>query len=177
MRRSMYVSSRAVAGMAAGLALILVATLFGQLPARAAVVNKYYFISGNTFTPGGDVSYTRQVIGCVNQMPLNILFSAPVNLPQGAVVTGIRLYTYNDEATTTISTALFILNDGKGLSASTLTANSAPNTVGYQSRKNTVDNNTTIDNATYAYQVSWYTHGSSDSPILSLCGVRLLYHM
>ncbi len=55
-------------------------------PAALASKLSYYFISGNTFTPGGSVPYARQVIGCVNQMPQGVPFSAPVHLPQGSQV-------------------------------------------------------------------------------------------
>ena len=81
-------------------------------PAALASTLSYYFISGNTFTPGGSVAYARQVIGCVNQMPQGVPFSAPVHLPQGSRVVSITLYTYDSAITTTVSTAYFILDDG-----------------------------------------------------------------
>jgi hypothetical protein len=83
-------------------------------PVALSSTLSYYFISGNTFTPGGPVSYSRQSTGCVNQMPRGIPFSAPVHLPQGSQVVSITLYTYDAVITTTTSTAYFILNDGKG---------------------------------------------------------------
>ncbi len=43
----------------------------------------------------------------------------------------ITLYTYDSVVTTTVSTAYFILNDGKGNGGYTVSANSSANTSGY----------------------------------------------
>jgi hypothetical protein len=146
-------------------------------PAALASTLSYYFIGGNTFTPGGAVSYARQVVGCVNQMPQGIPFSAPVHLPQGSQVVSITLYTYDSAITTTISTAYFILNDGKGNGGYTVSANSPPNTSNYRQNDSTENNPVTIDNRNYNYLVEWRKQfGTPDSPILSLCGVRVAYY-
>jgi hypothetical protein len=146
-------------------------------PAALASTLSYYFISGNTFTPGGSVPYTRQVIGCVNQMPQGVGFSAPVHLPQGSQVVSITLYTYDSAITTTVSTAYFILNDGKGNGGYTVSASSPPNTSGYRQNTSTENNPVTIDNQNYNYLVEWRKQfGTPDSPILSLCGVRVAYY-
>lgn len=146
-------------------------------PAVLSTVLSYYFIPGNTFTPDlGSSAYARQVIGCVNQMPLAFPFSAPVHLPQGSQVVSITLYTYNSVPTTTISTAYFILNDGKGSGGSTVSADSRPNVVNYQQNNSTDNNPATIDNQNYNYLVQWRKTGVADSPLLSLCGVRVAYY-
>lgn len=147
------------------------------LSASLASTLSYYFISGNTFTPGGSVAYSRQVIGCVNQMPQGIPFSAPVHLPQGSQVVSITLYTYDPNVTTTVSTAYFILNDGKGNGGYTVSANSPPNTSGYRQNTSTENNPVTIDNQNYNYLVEWRKQfGTPDSLYLSLCGVRVAYY-
>jgi hypothetical protein len=146
-------------------------------PAALSPTLSYYFISGNTFTPGGSVAYSRQVTGCVNQMPLGIPFSAPVHLPQGSQVVSITLYTYDSAITTTVSTAYFILNDGKGSGGYSVSAKSPPNTSGYRQTNSTENNPLTIDNQNYNYLVEWRKDlGTPDSVSLSLCGVRVAYY-
>jgi hypothetical protein len=147
-----------------------------QLASLASTLS-YYFISGNTFTPGGAVAYSRQVNGCVNQMPQGVPFSAPVHLPHGSQVVSITLYTLDSAVTTTTSTAYFILNDGKGNGGYTVSANSPPNTSGYRQNNSTENNPVTIDNQNYNYLVEWRKKlGTPDSPSLSLCGVRVAYY-
>ncbi len=146
-------------------------------PAAVSSTLSYYFISGNTFTPDiGASAYFRQATGCVNQMPLNYFFSAPVHLPQASQVVSITLYTYDSAITTTVSTAYFILNDGKGGGGYTVSASSLANTADYQQNTSTQNNPTTVDNQNYNYYVQWQTSGSNPSPILSLCGVRVAYY-
>jgi hypothetical protein len=146
-------------------------------PVALSSTLSYYFISGNTFTPGGLVSYSRQSTGCVNQMPLGIPFSAPVHLPQGSQVVSITLYTYDSVITTTTSTAYFILNDGKGNGGYSVSATSPPNTSGYRQTNSTDNNPVTIDNQNYNYLVEWRKNlGTPDSASLSLCGVRVAYY-
>lgn len=149
-------------------------------PARPAVLAStlsYYFISGNTFTPGGSVPYARQVIGCVNQMPQGNAFSAPVHLPQGSQVVSITLYSFDTAITTTVSTAYFIMADGKGGGGYTVSADSPPNTAGYRQNNSTQSNPALIDNQNYNYLVEWRKqYGTPDSPYLSLCGVRVAYY-
>lgn len=146
-------------------------------PTALASTLSYYFIGGNTFTPGGAVPYARQVTGCVNQMPQGISFSAPVHLPQGSQVVSITLYTYDSAITTTVSTAYFILSDGKGLSGYTVSADSPSNTIDYRQTDSTQNNPATIDNRNYNYLVEWRKQfGTPDSPYLSLCGVRVAYY-
>ncbi len=146
-------------------------------PVALSSTLSYYFISGNTFTPGGSVSYARQVTGCVNQMPQGIPFSAPVHLPQGSQVVSITLYTYDSVITTTTSTAYFILNDGKGNGGFTVSATSPPNTSGYRQTNSAENNPVTIDNQNYNYLVEWRKDlGTPDSALLSLCGVRVAYY-
>ena len=145
--------------------------------ASLASTLSYYFISGNTFTPGGAVAYSRQVNGCVNQMPQGIPFSAPVHLPQGSQVVSITLYTYDSVVTTTTSTAYFILSDGMGLAGYTVSADSPTNTIGYRQSNSTQNNPVTINNQNYNYLVEWRKqYGTPDSPLLSLCGVRVAYY-
>lgn len=146
-------------------------------PSAVSSMLSYYFISGNTFTPDlGSSPYVRQVTGCVNQMPLSWPFSAPVHLPQGSVVVSLTLFTYDSAITTTVSTAYFLLNDGKGLGGYTVSAGSLPNINTYQQITSTQNNPTTIDNGRYNYYVQWRTSGSAGSPYLSLCGVRVAYY-
>ena len=145
-------------------------------PAALSTVLSYYFIPGNTFTPDGNVSYTRQATGCVNQMPLNFPFSAPVHLPQSSQVVSITLYTFDSAITTTVSSAYFILSDGKGLAGYSVFASSQPNTANYQQHDSTQNNPATIDNQNYNYYIQWRTSGTYDSPYLSLCGVRVAYY-
>jgi len=137
----------------------------------------YYFIAGNTFTPGGNVAYSRQVNGCVNQMPIGIAFSAPVNLPNGSQVVSITAYTWNNAADAAISTAYFIINDSAGFGGYTISAASQPYTTGYQQFTSTDVNPFTVDNQNYNLLVEWRKNlGTADSPLLSLCGVRVAYY-
>jgi hypothetical protein len=147
-------------------------------PAVLSSTLSYYFISGNTFTPysGTATPYFRQVTGCVNQMPLNHSFTAPVHLPQASQVVSITLYTYDSAITTTISTAYFLLNNGQGVGGYTVSTQSISNTVGYQQNTSIQNNPATIDNQNYNYSVQWGTQGASPSPLLSLCGVRVAYY-
>ena len=123
-----------------------------QLQAQPAALSptlSYYFISGNTFTPGGSVAYSRQVTGCVYGMQRGIPFSAPVHLPQGSQVVSITLYTHDSISTTTTSTAYFISNDGKGSGGYWVSAKSPPNTANYRQTNSTENNPVIIDNQNY----------------------------
>lgn len=148
--------------------------------ARPAVLSNnlsYYFIAGNTFTTHGNISYTRQVNGCVNQMPLGIDFYAPVHLPMGSQVVSITLYTYNNASDATTSSAYFLVNDGMGFNAYTVSADSQPFTTDYQQNSTANSNPWIIDNQNYSYLVTWRKHfGTADSALLSLCGVRVAYY-
>ena len=137
----------------------------------------YYFIAGNTFTPGGNVAYTRQVTGCVNQMPIGIPFSAPVNLPNGSQVVSITAYTYNNVSDATTSTAYFIINNGADSGGYTVSASSLPNTIGYQQITSSQDNAFIVNNQNWNLLVEWRKNlGTADSALLSLCGVRVAYY-
>ncbi len=137
----------------------------------------YYFISGNTFTPnGGSIPYSRQVTGCVNQMPLNIGFSAPVHIPQGSQMVSITLYSYDSIQSSTTSTAFFTASDGMGGGGTIVSASSLPNIIGYQHNDNTQNNPIIIDNQNYNYYIDWRKLGDTDSAFLSLCGVRVGYY-
>jgi len=142
----------------------------------AAPVLQYLNISGNTFTPAGDVTYSRQVIGCVNQMPQNVAFSAPVHLPQGAIVRSIRLQTYDDPASAATSTASLIVDDGKGNGGIALTVKSRANVAGFQANDSPVTP-LTIDNKRNSYVVEWRKDFGANSNLLSLCGIRIAYRL
>ena len=50
---------------------------------------------------------------------------------------------------------------------------------GFYTFDNPASGPVTIDNQNYAYEVEWRKvpqEGASDSPILSLCGIRLAYY-
>jgi len=145
---------------------------------RAALSStlSYYFIPGNTFTPWGNVPYSRQVVGCVNQAPPGTAFSAPVHLPKGSEVVSITLFTLNTESTSAKSRAYFVLDDGKGNGGYTVSAESLPNTTGYQQNDSSQNNPTTVDPQNYSYLVEWRTDTDISSPYLSLCGVRVAYY-
>lgn len=146
--------------------------------ASAAPALEYYFIDGNTFTTSGNVAYVRQVSGCVNQMPLNVAFTAPVHLPDGAVVKSITLFTYDGTANSATSAAQLGLNDGRGGYAGffNLTAHSRPNVAGFQRNASAVAP-VTIDNKNSAYWVEWRKDSVADSMALALCGVRIAYRL
>jgi hypothetical protein len=144
-----------------------------------ALSNKlsYYFIAGNTFTTHGSIDYTRQVNGCVNQMPIGIDFYAPVNLPMGSQVVSVTLYTYNTASDATTSSAYFVVNDGMGFNASTVSADSQPYTIGYQQNSTIGTNPWIVDGQNHSFLVTWRKqNGTADSPLLSLCGVRVAYY-
>jgi hypothetical protein len=149
-------------------------------PAALAATLSYYFISGNTFTPGLDSdTFARQANGCVNQIPLHSQLSAPVHLPQASQVVTVTVFTYEAVVTTTFSTAYFILNDGEGTAFSALFADTDSGVTGYQHRDSVGPTPVTIDNEHYSYQVDWRKvaqETEADSPLLSLCGVRLSYY-
>jgi hypothetical protein len=137
----------------------------------------YYFIGGNTFTPGGNVAYARQVTGCVNQMPIGIPFSAPVHLPNGSQVVSITAYTYNNVSDATTSTAYFIINNAADSGGYTVSASSLPNTTGYQQITSSQNNPFIVDNQNWNLLVEWRKDlGTADSTLLSLCGVRVAYY-
>jgi hypothetical protein len=155
----------------------------GEPPARPEALSStlsYYFIAGGTFTPSsGPVAYTRQVNDCVNQMPLSAHMVAPVHLPQASQVVSMTLFTYDSIVTTTFSTGYFNASDGQGGASIAFSADSDSGVVGYQHHQNSTSSPVTIDNQNYAYEVEWRKvpqEGASDSPILSLCGIRLAYY-
>jgi hypothetical protein len=146
-------------------------------PVAVSTALSYYFIPASAFTPnGGSSPYSRQTSGCVNQMPLGFPFSAPVFLPQSSEVVSITLFSYNQDVTTTISTAYFIVSDGKGNGGYIFHAVSPANLTGYQQRASTETISAQVDSRTYNYSIQWVTSGSGDSPYLSLCGVQVAYH-
>jgi|SRR5579859_846519 len=155
----------------------------GQPPAQPAALSStlsYYFISGDTFTPSvGSSLFVRQVTNCVNQMPLGIHMVAPVHLPQASQVVSMTLYTNDTVITTTFSTAYFEFNNGMDFAASYFSVDSDSGITGSQRHTGVPLSPITIDNQNYAYDVDWRKvpqEGASDSPYLSLCGVRLAYY-
>ncbi len=153
-----------------------------QPPARPEALSStlsYYFISGDTFTPSAMSSFQRQVNNCVNQMPLSTHMVAPVHLPQASQVVSMTLFTYDSVATTTFSSGYFNFSDGQGVAATLFTADSGTG-VGFHKNLNNPSSPVTINNQNYAYEVEWrkvpIEGPDFDSPILSLCGIRLAYY-
>ena len=154
-----------------------------QPPARPEALSStlsYYFISGDTFTPSaGGVVFQRQVNNCVNQMPLSTHMVAPVHLPQASQVVSMTLFTYDNVATTTFSSGYFNYSDGQGGAGALFEADSDTG-VDYHKNLNNPSSPVTIDNKNYAYEVEWrkvpIEGPGIDSPILSLCGIRLAYY-
>ena len=164
-------------GQPAPLPEMIVADSIQVRPAAVSSILSYYFISGAEFTPNGNVAYTRQVNGCVNQMPLNIGFTAGVHLPNGSVVQSITLYSFeSNPAATARGTAYFIFNDGLGIASATLSVESPLNNAGYTQTTSTMNNPWTINNQSESYVVEWRKSGSPNSTLLSLCGVRIAYY-
>ena len=149
-------------------------------PEALSTTLSYYFISGDTFTPGvGGAFFARQVTNCVNQMPLSVHMVAPVHLPQASQVVSMTLFTFDNVATTTFSSGYFNFSDGQGVASTLLLVDSDSGVIGYQHHQNVSGSPVTIDNQHYAYEVEWRKvpqEGSSDSPFLSLCGIRLAYY-
>ncbi len=145
-------------------------------PAALSPALSYNFVGGNSFTASSGVAFVRQATGCVNQMPLGSVFSAPVHLPQDSQVVTVTLFSYDSVMTQVTSTASFIVNDGKGFFGYTVSASSRPNIATYQQNDSVQNNPTTIDNQNFAYSVQWAKNGGLDSTFLSLCGVRIAYH-
>ena len=164
-------------GQPAPLPEMIVADSSQVQPAAVSSILSYYFISGAEFTPNGHVDYTRQANGCVNQMPLNLGFTAGVHLPNGSVVQSITLYSFeSNPAATARGTAYFIFNNGLGQASATLSVDSPLNNAGYTQTTSTMNNPSTINNQSESYVVEWRKTGSPDSTLLSLCGMRVAYY-
>ncbi|NQU99953.1 MAG: hypothetical protein HQ538_04395 [Parcubacteria group bacterium] len=132
---------------------------------------RYWSISGNSFLPIDDsTTYTINLNKSYLSSTSNYML-APVNLPNGAVVTSLRVHYYDNNAAA-FTTRLYRDNknseDDSDLMASVAT--STNDTDWHTSSDSSIDD-ATIDNSVYAY----YVRISSLFVNLRLGGVDILY--
>ena len=134
-------------------------------------------IAGASFVPESDTTvYTTHGEGDVSVTGASDPFMhAPVLLPDGALVSGLTLYYYDNHATGLVSAGLIRNNDPDIGSRSILANAASPGGIrGYDDSYDATDPSPVeIDNARYNYEVEvWWSEGSSE---LRLMSVKLFY--
>lgn len=92
------------------------ATLYYSEPTQR-IQDRYWFASAAAFNPADSNSVKDHdgSVGCINRPSGSVAFLLNLDLPNGTVINGIRLYYYNDVPTKMVSTFLNYSNMGGGL--------------------------------------------------------------
>lgn len=135
----------------------------------------YLSIAGHTFVPEGSstVFKTNAAGGVAVTGSSSRYMHAPVHLPDGAQVSGIRFYYYDNQALEDMTARLFRNNDANVGARTTLALVAPSGATGYGDIYAAVSPASVIDNGRYNYEieVNW-SAGSSD---LRVMGVTVYY--
>ena len=101
-------------------------------------------------------------------------YSASMNLPQGAIVTGVKLYYYLDDDSDDCNFDLY-RNTLASATIDTMATGNGTGTAGYDSVEDTTITNATIDNSTYSYRMALECNPSIFSNRTSFLGVVVTY--
>lgn len=132
----------------------------------------YLMIGGEGFQPGSDVAYFNTYgNGGANIVSGSGALVAPVHLPQGAVVTALQIFFYDNSASD-LSVTLYRLNmTGGNAGLASVTSSGVP---GYANITDTTISLATIDNTFYSYHIYAYC-SSWDSSNLRIMGALITY--
>jgi len=120
----------------------------------------YFTIAGSALQPYNDLVQFIKMSNIVSPRSLDAWFVAPVNLPQGAIVTEVRVKVYDHNAgpNVDIDAGLFRARDGH-------TAMSSASTSGGSGLWQSINDHTidtpVIDNSTYGYEIWINTKGDA----------------
>lgn len=133
----------------------------------------HYFIVGSEgFVPGSNVAYVNTYgNGGANIVSGSGALVAPVHLPQGAVVTGFKVF-FND----TSAGDMTVILDGQYMTSGgyfSMAIVSSSGTAGYYSGTDTTISSPTIDNTIYSYDV--YAYSSAWDSNLKIKGALITY--
>jgi len=102
------------------------------------------------------------------------IFSTSTDLPNGAIVTGVKLYYWADDASDDCNVNLYRVTLADGTNTTMATANGT-GTTGYTSTEDTSISSATIDNSTYSYRMAITNDPSIWSLGTSFLGVVVTY--
>jgi len=100
-------------------------------------------------------------------------FFAPVNFPNGAVVTGLTLYGYRNDADATMTLSL-VRNDRQG-SVGSMAAVTADWTSGYSNKNDASIDDSTVDNDTYDYSLRLNLAPNDGADDVWLSGAKITF--
>ena len=126
---------------------------------------------GSEFIPHSDSDTYLKVSGYLSTT--NDIFTAPVNIPHGAVITKLVEYFYDNVATQALSVFLY-RNDRIGGSSGTMALISVnTNLAGWRSAEDTTIAGATVDNDNYVYRV--YVDFSASDADIRLGSIKIEY--
>ncbi len=146
-------------------------------PQAAAVTTDYYWTAGSNFQPrhswtemdyyGGGCVYRTNTSGTND----GDAFTAPLTLPDGAVILGMRFYGYDNNAGANSSLNIFgYTGDGGNQDKLQVSSSGTP---GFFSAYVALPTPVSVDNYAESLSLVWYSHGMGNA--LQLCGARVLY--
>jgi len=123
----------------------------------------YVTIAGADFI-SSDTAGLEAVYSALGELspPTNDHYVAPVNLPHGATVTGVKVYGVDDSASA-FSTALY--KNSSGTSTIMATVNSTGDTSAYQNWSDTSITSATIDASSNGYALDADFNGATDQKL------------
>lgn len=136
------------------------------LAAVQAGPNGYLFLAGSAFHPRtSSQTLTYEGSGCISS---DDAVTTDLQLPEGAVINGIRIYYYNMGQPGNVTTFLTVY-DGAGTYTDLLVSDSTQD-LGYASEYEALPSPETVDNLSQAYVLTANTDTGTQ-----FCGVRVFY--
>lgn len=172
------------------LLLVVAAILTAALPMRSAsaaiigpsadaqagrgysVTFSYQRIAGSAFTPRDRAtSWGYGAVGCIYAIGGNDLFTHHLNLPEGARIDYLRLFT--NDASASNSTAWITVYDNAG-QVTDLVSVSSSGSSGYNTTLSDYLGQV-VDNSTHSYVLNWRSNQTGAT--MQLCGLRVAYRL
>lgn len=143
--------------------------------------SRFLTVAGNTFSPGNNVPYlafTNNGAGLYPTEPRFAWYLAPVNLPDGAIVTSFRGYLYDNNSSTSVSVSLRRVNLNLTSSTNTLAFVETTSTSTSTAPRVIDDPGISFpvaDNSTYAYFLFAEFINPSGNSDARVAGARITY--
>ncbi len=156
------------------------AKTFGMVPA-IPTTTRYYSMPAAAFNVGyvNNTTFVSNIFGDYiingNTSYMNAGYFAPVNLPDGAIVTDFKMYYYKEDAAATITAELDRVDPSTGgIVGMALVVGSSTSGFSASVSDSTISN-ATIDNSAYCYYVEADLDNNNSVQDVKFVGVRITY--
>lgn len=178
--RSIVIGLALTALLVVALALVVVAQEPGQSPDRIAAIGDsdpadpnatsyFLYIAASTFVPfDSTMTYVNEGLGCIYRTGGAWLMEHSVQLPQGAEISQIRLYFYDNSTVDNAALQLYAFPGTGKIAEVESTGTPGQSWVDSAPFSHRVDNSAEALVARLDYQSSW-------SENVKICGVRIRY--